>query len=98
MDVSGWFHADFDQFDFGISAVATAYSVRLSPPLPSSWLFWRIKEGRGRARFKVAGILSFVSSFLIPRRIKNSFSCQQLVFLCSLHFIALYKFRADYPI
>lgn len=52
--------------------------------------------GQGRAWFKVAGLFSFISSFLIPRRTKNSFSPSAVGVSCSLHFIALYKFRADY--
>lgn len=37
LDVFGWFSINFDQFDLGMPAVATAYSLPLSPPTPPSW-------------------------------------------------------------
>lgn len=46
--VSGWFSAKFNQFDFGIPAVAIAYCPLL-PPLPPPWLFCPFKGvGMGR--------------------------------------------------
>lgn len=66
MDVFGWVSTNFNQFDFGIPAVATAYFLQLLSPISSSQFLWHFRAGHRGLGLRQLSYLPFsqASSFL----------------------------------